>query len=1310
MASHDARLRRRRSVRQHARGVLPEPVAPDRALDQHHRRDALVVADDYLALSPKPLSVIETFYEPDGGAYERRTYDVAWSPGAGGTPPYHATYTFRGFGGQEVFSQQPDSPVRLQTLDGQGRVASVRHVLPNAFAGGEPFAYEIERADHVYDLSGNQVESIRWERIPSAPGDTLGPANAVRTRTVQWYDTSRRLVASATLGTEHEYDLFVSAPPVFTRQGAPSYDPATGVVNRAGVPARAPLTISVYDTRGNLTHEVHPNGSVTHSEYSSLGRLIRRTENFGAPDAWNRRRTEHDYSIGRLTQVRTAKNGESLPLAWSRTAVTYGAPIVDDAFDIVSHNNALVGRLSPPDFAGDPADPSKFGFNVRYTFSGQVAERTDARGVTFRYRYDDLDRLRSVEIGHYPPGQPSYFSPGYPPELTPPSGAPADRVGLVEYTYDAAGRLTDIVARVSEEHGVLTHTRYTYDARGRLTADFQSLGEAVNSGPTPTPRTEYAWSYQPTSPAAGQPGHARLASTTYPQHPDAGPARVLTFTYGDPGSPDDRLGRVTDIHTTPGFGSVTNVASFAHAGLGRRIRTSLHAGAIVASLLAAPGSGQLGCSGLDGFGRVIDDHWRAGFTGQTLYRAQYTYDPSGQPLSIRLTQAASGGGTQDNVRSRLLGYDALERLTALKTGSLQFTAGIPSLPAPTRQDYWQTDALGNWSGLPVSAHPGVPASAGRWSTTDLTGQDVRSIAHDTDGGSRILQELRGGAGGPVSGPAYVYDKAGNVLSDGRHVFQYDAWNRLVQVSRIAAGTGQPGSMWHTVQPGALVKHFTYDGLGRLVRVQSPFLNPDQPLGVNRSERLYYDGVRRIQELVIDPVASKETAESDPSGQTPPGQEQQDTDPAAAPLDSEQQQINGNEDPSGGSGYAWIRTLAREYVWGPGDGSAGLDELLVHYAFDRAPYQVIQDASGDAAAQCFVNAGSAAVLEQYTLDPYGSAVTVEVFGPAPSLHAGHKGLFVERLDVGVSSGLGDPGDPARLAPLACTIVHARNRWLAPGQGRWLQADPNASALVLIGSGAHSGRELTALVASLDLSSLTGDGVNVYGYLGGNPMRRWDALGLFVGKAVDVYWQIGSVAGRIAHLLSSEYSANLEHDVSWAMDLSLPDDMHTRLDAQWVHHIYEAADVSGAVDNLLNPLDGVSDLIYAGVRFKGDYLKGSREILAIRQAGRVLKGAGHHAFFRFYTRYVKGAKEIVSHLPTHLHREYHTFVDRRIRELLKDIDCPSIWDPRGAKRWNAFLSDHRDALKRIIRAFETATAEFEQLKNIKGLSEAIRRAHP
>jgi len=30
--------------------------------------------------------------------------------------------------------------------------------------------------------------------------------------------------------------------------------------------------------------------------------------------------------------------------------------------------------------------------------------------------------------------------------------------------------------------------------------------------------------------------------------------------------------------------------------------------------------------------------------------------------------------------------------------------------------------------------------------------------------------------------AFVYDAAGNLTSDGRYVYQYDAWNRLIQVN------------------------------------------------------------------------------------------------------------------------------------------------------------------------------------------------------------------------------------------------------------------------------------------------------------------------------------------------------------------------------------------------------------------------------------------------------------------------------------------------------------------------------------------------
>ncbi|MBX3379983.1 MAG: hypothetical protein KF805_07795 [Phycisphaeraceae bacterium] len=57
--------------------------------------------------------------------------------------------------------------------------------------------------------------------------------------------------------------------------------------------------------------------------------------------------------------------------------------------------------------------------------------------------------------------------------------------------------------------------------------------------------------------------------------------------------------------------------------------------------------------------------------------------------------------------------------------------------------------------------------------------------------------------------------------------------------------------------GELVKHFTYDGVGRLIRVSSPieagegyFFAGNSPMPITtftRSERFYYDGTRRIQE-------------------------------------------------------------------------------------------------------------------------------------------------------------------------------------------------------------------------------------------------------------------------------------------------------------------------------------------------------------------------------------------------------------------------------------------------------------------------------
>ena len=61
----------------------------------------------------------------------------------------------------------------------------------------------------------------------------------------------------------------------------------------------------------------------------------------------------------------------------------------------------------------------------------------------------------------------------------------------------------------------------------------------------------------------------------------------------------------------------------------------------------------------------------------------------------------------------------------------------------------------------------------------------------------------------------------------------------------------PKGCLFTVAPGAWVKRYLYDGHGRLVETQSPYLGPGGKIA--REEHFYYDGSRRVQEVVTDPL-------------------------------------------------------------------------------------------------------------------------------------------------------------------------------------------------------------------------------------------------------------------------------------------------------------------------------------------------------------------------------------------------------------------------------------------------------------------------
>jgi hypothetical protein len=177
---------------------------------------------------------------------------------------------------------------------------------------------------------------------------------------------------------------------------------------------------------------------------------------------------------------------------------------------------------------------------------------------------------------------------------------------------------------------------------------------------------------------------------------------------------------------------------------------------------------------------------------------------------------------------------------------------------------------------------------------------------------------------------------------------------------------------------------------------------------------------------------------------------------------------------------------------------------------------VQDAGGDIVALVDRNGGNPVVIAQWRYDAYGAVLSAEEFSPAPRLHLGHKGLFLDRLDVGVGS---SSGEPPRLAPYAHGVYQIRNRAYSPELGRFYQRDPNASAMVLLENSSYHGRGIAAVAAAFDLDNLYGDGANLYEYLGSSPWQRQDPLGLSWDPfdAVDEY--LAEAAGSTAAFLSS-----------------------------------------------------------------------------------------------------------------------------------------------------------------------------------------------
>jgi len=123
--------------------------------------------------------------------------------------------------------------------------------------------------------------------------------------------------------------------------------------------------------------------------------------------------------------------------------------------------------------------------------------------------------------------------------------------------------------------------------------------------------------------------------------------------------------------------------------------------------------------------------------------------------------------------------------------------------------------------------------------------------------------------------------------------------------------------------------------------------------------------------------------------------------------------------------------------------------------------------------------------------------------------------------------------------------------------------NATASVVLGAARHSGRAMSAAVSAFDGMALYGDGASLYGYLGGSPQGRRDELGLRFGADLlgeAVLFGVRGLRGGLEGMLS-QYSANMENDLDWAMDWSQGDDWHSRRNNDWVQETFNQGMMQG-----------------------------------------------------------------------------------------------------------------------------------------------------
>jgi RHS repeat-associated protein len=663
-----------------------------------------------------------SLYDSWDRVYEEQELFVDQATGAVGSPSL-TTDVFYDRRGNVAAVYAPNAPVAQYRYDGVGR-PTTSFVLGNVPAASWATATSLaasvilEQTEYAYDAASNVILTTNRQRFHDASTTAVGalgtPTSGIPARVsyaASYYDAADRLTASVNVGTN----------------GGLSY------VRPAAAPARSDTTLVTsyaYGPDGRVQDVTDPRGIVSRTLYDALGRTTASIANYtgGVAAAQTDVTTLFAFdSAGRLAS-RTAVQPAGTPS--QVTGYVYG---VSTATGSAFTSNDILAETRYPDPAtGQPSAAER----DRYTTNalGERTSITDRAGTTRTMSYDMVGRRTADTVTTLGTGV---------------DGA----VRRIGWAYDTLGRVTGVTSFDAPTAGTaLNQVARVYGGFGQLTGEWQAHTGLVDTATTP--QVQYGFSQ-------GTGGnHSRLTRITYPSGYavdyayagiDAAVSRPTSLSGVYRGSTPLPPGAVVDLAST-------TFETFKYLGAGtviERSRPEVNVTLSMVNFSGATADAGDTYTGLDRFGRVVDQRWTQGTTAASpvVDRYGYTYDRN----SNRLT------------RSNPLATDYSDTYTYDPLNQLQtFTRAGGALS----NQVWQFDALGNW--------------------TSVT-NDGNFVARTTNAQNELTQ---------MGGFVLAYSPTGNLTTDANgRTLAYDAWNRLVSV-RDATGT--------------LVARYEYDGLNRRI--------------------------------------------------------------------------------------------------------------------------------------------------------------------------------------------------------------------------------------------------------------------------------------------------------------------------------------------------------------------------------------------------------------------------------------------------------------------------------------------------------------